>query len=154
MGWFRCRMSGVNFPGTIVGQPGLIEFSVTRYVETDTKTEARKAAILQLKLDNNVDFSVVSELSNTGVPLVKFEKIESVAFSEVPEFEPPYFAFPMVSESETKSVAPKKRKTAPIKVAATRKRKAGAAKAIRTNKLKVAATKSQPPAKQKARKQK
>ena len=108
MGWFRCEMIGVNFPGKLVGDSRPIGFSVTRYVEADNKKEARTAAIRQLQMDLNrnlnmggdVSFTVPSKLTYSGQAEVRIDKIEPLEFSEIPEFEEAFWCSPMESEGD------------------------------------------------------
>jgi hypothetical protein len=51
MPWFRCFISGENFPGELVGDSGPFGFYVTRFVEAADATDAENVALHDLKAD-------------------------------------------------------------------------------------------------------
>ncbi len=90
MKWYKCFIKGVNFPGVLIQEQGLIGFYLTRYVEANSVKLAETLVLRNLKENTHLKLP-------EGVPLpinskLYFEYIEEVEKKSVPDIEPG-FAF-------------------------------------------------------------
>lgn len=51
MAWFSCLIEGENFPGSLLGESGLVGFFASRTVEAETAEAAELALLEQLRAD-------------------------------------------------------------------------------------------------------
>lgn len=73
---FRCFIRGENFPGSLAGQPGLIGFYTTRFVEALSASEAELVALDLLRAEP--EFELVRPEDRVEDAQVYFEQIEEV----------------------------------------------------------------------------
>lgn len=90
MGWFRCAISGENFPGVLLNKSRAVGFYTTRFVEADTVDEAGKKALQMLRADALL--KLPEGVSYPLAAMVYLEEIEQVPRNAVPR-EVPGFAF-------------------------------------------------------------
>lgn len=72
---FRRLMRGENFPGAIAGEPDLVGFYATRFVEADTAADAEAASLRVLRAEPR--FNVPDEQRSVD-SAVYFEEIVEV----------------------------------------------------------------------------
>ena len=93
MAWFRCLIRGENFPGNLVGEPGLVGFYVTRFVEASRAEDAESCALQALRSEPKL--ARPSDQTPPGLPRVHFEEIQELHASEVPAQQPGFTWYPM-----------------------------------------------------------
>lgn len=96
MAWFRCFIRGENFPGELIGDPGLIGFYTNRFVEADSPEDAESLAIQQLRTEGKLQ--PPPAYAPTGIAKVFFQEIMEVAADEVPEQVQGFAFYSMVTD--------------------------------------------------------
>lgn len=82
MPWFRCFLRGENFPGELIGEPGMIGFFTNRFVEASDEDEAETLALKQLRGEHRLD--PPPGYISLGIARVYFEETVEVDPDEVP----------------------------------------------------------------------
>jgi hypothetical protein len=72
--WFRCFIRGENFPGQLIGEPGLVGFYVTRFVEAVDVAAAESIALRALRAEPKL--AAPPGHTPTGRARVFFEYLE------------------------------------------------------------------------------
>ena len=93
MAWFRCFIRGENFPGELAGEPGLVGFYVTRFVEAANAEEAEGHAMAALRAEPNL--VPPAEYQPSGIARVYFEEITELRQEQIPPQQPGFVWHPM-----------------------------------------------------------
>jgi hypothetical protein len=82
MPWFKCFVSGKNFPGSLIGKSSLVGFYTTRYTEASSAKDAKRKALDELRKDSRLRLPQ-GEVSPSGSK-VDFEEILEIHGKDVP----------------------------------------------------------------------
>jgi hypothetical protein len=82
MPWFKCFIHGVNFPGELAGESGLVGFYVARFVEAADEQEAESRVLEGLRAEPKL--APPPGYKPAGIARIDFEEIEEVPANEVP----------------------------------------------------------------------
>lgn len=83
MKWFKCSISGENFPGELISEGKEIGFFTTRFVKAETTEDAEYIALANLKEDESI--KLPDGVSPTKKAKVYFEEIIEIPKSDVPD---------------------------------------------------------------------
>lgn len=97
MAWFRCFIRGENFPGELIGQPGLVGFYLTRFVEAVNAEEAETRAMQGLRSEPKL--APPPGYKPSGITRVWFEEIAELPADQVPARQPGFAWYPMETPS-------------------------------------------------------
>jgi len=86
MPWYKCSITGENFPGILVGINGDVGFYTTRFVEAPSANEVEPLALSNLK--NEAALTLPEGIAKPTNARVFFENIEQVDMSELPSQKP------------------------------------------------------------------
>jgi hypothetical protein len=86
--WFRCLFRGENFPGALAGEPGLVGFFITRFVEASNAEAAEALAVDALRAEPKLALP-------SGIACVYLEEIGEIRPDQVPAQRPGFAWFPM-----------------------------------------------------------
>lgn len=97
MAWFRCFIRGENFPGALIGEPGLVGFYITRFIEAANPGEAESLVVQQLRAEPRL--APPDGHRPSGMARVYFEEITELPGDQQPAQQPGFTWYAMGSDS-------------------------------------------------------
>jgi len=94
MPWFRCRVRGDNFPGSLIGETYPIGFFIMCFVEVRNSADVQQVAMQALRANPKLKIKVPPNTAS-----VVFEEIHEIDESEVPKVQPGIVFYPMKEQS-------------------------------------------------------
>src|SRR5262245_3088122 len=91
--WFKCPVSGENFPGVLIGQQMPLGFYTTRFIEAIDADSAEVIALQSLRADP--DLAPPRGFTATGQAKLYVQEIEEIGAHEVPAVQPGIVWYPM-----------------------------------------------------------
>ena len=84
MPWFKCFVEGINFPGVLIGEPGLVGFCTTRFVEASTPELAEQEVLAALRFEPSLQLPLSSSRpAEARVAIVEIDAVESNVVPQV-----------------------------------------------------------------------
>ena len=83
MKWYRCFISGENFPGQLIGEDYPVGFYTTRFIQAEDEDSAEMVGLDLLRTEGS--FQLPDGLSPPAAAKVYFEELAEVEESEGPE---------------------------------------------------------------------
>lgn len=85
MNWYKCFISGENFPGALIGEKMPIGFYITRFIQADSPEEAENIALSNLKQEKAL--KLPDDISRPLEAKVYFEEIVEITKNDVPDIQ-------------------------------------------------------------------
>ncbi len=98
MPWFRCFIQGEHLPSKLDGQPVLLGFFTTRFVEAEDAGQAQSLAMKQLRAEPRL--KPPADHPPSGQAQVFFKEVTEVPAHKVPTQQPGFTWYPMEAEPE------------------------------------------------------